>query len=63
MMLIERALDELNLRGTRTDLRETRLICHEAKTKCEERFKEDEEEAESARIVIDKENKRLTPSR
>ena len=42
MMVIERALDELNFRGTRTDLGETKLICHEATSKCEQRFKDDE---------------------
>lgn len=57
MMLIERALDELNLRGTRTDLRETRPICHAAKATCEQRFKNVGEEMKSTRTVINREDK------
>lgn len=47
LVLIERALNEIEHRSTNADLHETQLICHEVRKTCEQRYKEDEEEIES----------------
>ena len=58
-MLIERGLSEINLRGSKTDLYETKLTCHEVKAAREQRFKDDEEEIEIITKAIDREDRRI----
>lgn len=59
MWLLERSINDIESLGTKVSLQETKLICYAVRKECEQRYKEDGEEANTIDRAIRKENGRL----